>query len=93
MQATLPPITDSLEQAEQDIREHGICFVSGMLTPAQRPVPRREAGWYTRPIYRAQENWFLSLNPRILEGASDELLTLLGYKTDGLGKVNGRSPR
>ncbi len=49
-------------------------------------------GWYTRPIYRAQENWFLSLSPRILEGASDELLTLLGYKTEGMGKVNGRSP-
>ncbi|GAA4409136.1 phytanoyl-CoA dioxygenase family protein [Quisquiliibacterium transsilvanicum] len=48
--------------------------------------------WYTRPIYRTQENWFLSLNPRILEGASDELLTLLGYKTEGFGKVNGRSP-
>ncbi|MFT3801123.1 MAG: phytanoyl-CoA dioxygenase family protein [Burkholderiaceae bacterium] len=50
-------------------------------------------GWYTRPIYRAQENWFLSLNPRILEGASDTLLTLLGYKVEGLGKINGRSPR
>lgn len=48
--------------------------------------------WYTRPIYRTQENWFLSLNPRILEEASDDLLILLGYKTEGFGKVNGRSP-
>ena len=48
--------------------------------------------WYTRPIYRPQENWFLSLNPRILEGASEEMLVLLGYKTEGFGKVNGRSP-
>ena len=49
--------------------------------------------WYTRPIYRPQENWFLSLNPRILEGASDDMLVLLGYRTEGFGKVNGRSPR
>lgn len=50
-------------------------------------------GWYTRPIYRTQENWFLSLSPRVLEGASDDLLTLLAYRSEGSGLVNGRSPR
>lgn len=50
-------------------------------------------GWYSRPIYRTQENWFLSLNPCVLEGASDTLLTLLAYKTEGFGLVNGHSPR
>jgi ectoine hydroxylase-related dioxygenase (phytanoyl-CoA dioxygenase family) len=50
-------------------------------------------GWYTRPIYRTQENWFLSLDDRVVEDASDELLMLLGYKTQGLGLVYGRSPR
>ncbi len=50
-------------------------------------------GWYTRPIYRTQENWFLSLDKEVIETASDELLVLLGYKTQGLGLVYGQSPR
>ena len=49
-------------------------------------------GWYTRPIYRTQENWFLSLDPAVRQFASDELLVLLGYRTEGLGLVNGASP-
>jgi ectoine hydroxylase-related dioxygenase (phytanoyl-CoA dioxygenase family) len=49
-------------------------------------------GWYTKPIYRAQENWFLSLRPDIRQFASEEALTLLGYKAEGLGLVHGRSP-
>jgi Phytanoyl-CoA dioxygenase (PhyH) len=49
-------------------------------------------GWYTRPIYRTQENWFLALDPSIREAASDTLLQLLAYKTEGLGLVYGRSP-
>jgi ectoine hydroxylase-related dioxygenase (phytanoyl-CoA dioxygenase family) len=56
---------------------------------------RRRAGlfgWYTRPIYRTQENWFLSLAPSVRQFASDELLVLLGYRTEGLGLVNGTSP-
>lgn len=56
---------------------------------------QRRAGafsWYTRPIYRAQENWFLSLDPRVRQFASDEMLVLLGYKAEGLGLVNGTSP-
>jgi ectoine hydroxylase-related dioxygenase (phytanoyl-CoA dioxygenase family) len=49
--------------------------------------------WYSKPIYRTQENWFLSLSPWVLDGASDELLTLLAYRSAGFGLVNGRSPR
>ena len=49
--------------------------------------------WYSRPIYRTQENWFLSLSPWVLEGASDDLLTLLAWKSEGFGLVNGHSPR
>ena len=49
--------------------------------------------WYVKPIYRTQENWFLSLHDEVLEGASDNLLTLLGYRTEVLGTVYGRSPR
>ena len=49
-------------------------------------------GWYTRPIYRTQENWFLSLNPSVRQYATDDLLVLLGYRTEGLGLVNGASP-
>lgn len=50
-------------------------------------------GWFTKPIYRTQENWFLSLDQKIVDQASDELLVLLGYKTKGLGLVYGKSPR
>jgi len=49
-------------------------------------------GWYHRPIYRTQENWFLSLNPAVREFASEELLVLLAYKSEGFGLVYGRSP-
>ncbi|WP_084532230.1 phytanoyl-CoA dioxygenase family protein [Nocardia miyunensis] len=50
-------------------------------------------GWYTKPIYRTQENWFLALDPSVVQYASDELAELLGYKTMGFGLVNGKSPR
>ncbi len=50
-------------------------------------------GWYTSWIYRPQENWQLSLDPVVLQGCSDTMLELLGYRTVGLGVVNGRSPR
>ncbi len=64
-------------------------------TGANTSADRRRAGlfgWYTRPIYRTQENWFLSLDPSIRESASDTLLELLAYKTSGFGLVYGRSP-
>jgi ectoine hydroxylase-related dioxygenase (phytanoyl-CoA dioxygenase family) len=48
--------------------------------------------FYSTPIYRTQENWFLSLDPQVLEGASDTLLTLLAYKSVGFGLVYGQSP-
>jgi hypothetical protein len=49
--------------------------------------------WYTTPIYRPQENWFLSLGKDVTERASDDLLTLLAYKSQGFGLVYGQSPR
>jgi ectoine hydroxylase-related dioxygenase (phytanoyl-CoA dioxygenase family) len=64
-------------------------------TGSNRSAHSRAAlfGWYSRPIYRTQENWFLSLDDRVVEDASDDLLVLLGYKTQGFGLVYGRSPR
>jgi len=56
---------------------------------------QRRAGafaWYTKTIYRTQENWFLSLDPRVRQFASDEMLTLLAFKSEGFGLVNGASP-
>ncbi|MEW9853872.1 phytanoyl-CoA dioxygenase family protein [Novosphingobium sp. M1R2S20] len=47
--------------------------------------------WYSSPIYRSQENWFLSLRPEIRQFASEEVLILLGYKASGFGVVNGAS--
>ncbi len=64
-------------------------------TGFNRTTDQRRAGifgWYTRPIYRAQENWFLSLDPSVRQFASDTMLVLLGYRTEGLGLVNGASP-
>jgi ectoine hydroxylase-related dioxygenase (phytanoyl-CoA dioxygenase family) len=49
--------------------------------------------FYTTTIYRTQENWFLSLSPGVVGAASETLLTLLAYKTEGFGLVYGRSPR
>jgi ectoine hydroxylase-related dioxygenase (phytanoyl-CoA dioxygenase family) len=65
-------------------------------TGPNRTTDVRRAGvfaWYHRITYRTQENWFLSLDPSVAQFASDDLLTLLGYRTRGLGLVNGRSPR
>jgi ectoine hydroxylase-related dioxygenase (phytanoyl-CoA dioxygenase family) len=64
-------------------------------TGFNRTNSERRAGvfaWYTRPIYRTQENWFLSLRPEVRQFASEEMLVLLGYRTQGLGLVNGASP-
>lgn len=64
-------------------------------TGHNRTADQRRAGifgWYTRPIYRTQENWFLALDPSVWRNASDDLLVLLGYKAEGLGLVNGASP-
>lgn len=64
-------------------------------TGFNRTTDQRRAGvfgWYTRPIYRTQENWFLSLDPSVHQFASDEMLVLLGYRTEGLGLLNGVSP-
>lgn len=64
-------------------------------TGFNRTTDQRRAGifaWYTKPIYRTQENWFLSLDPSVRQFASDDLLVLLGYRTTGLGLVNGASP-
>jgi ectoine hydroxylase-related dioxygenase (phytanoyl-CoA dioxygenase family) len=64
-------------------------------TGHNRTKAGRRAGifaWYTRPIYRQQENWFLSLNPAVRQFASDTMLVLLGYRAEGLGLVNGKSP-
>ena len=64
-------------------------------TGSNRTTGARAAAfaWYTKPIYRTQENWFLALDDEVLESASDKLLTLLGYHAKGLGLVYGRSPR
>lgn len=48
--------------------------------------------WYTLPIYLPQENWFLSLNPAIRQFGSDTLLTLLGFRPQIVGRVNGLEP-
>jgi len=49
--------------------------------------------FYTTTTYRTQENWFLSLSPGVVNAASETLLTLLAYKSEGFGLVYGRSPR
>ncbi|MEA3020301.1 MAG: hypothetical protein QOI47_1825 [Actinomycetota bacterium] len=64
-------------------------------TGNNRTASERRAGvfaFYTMPIYRTQENWFLALDPSIRQFGSDNLLVLFGYRSEGLGLVNGASP-
>lgn len=69
-------------------------LVRGRLHGGERRNARGAGifAWYTRPIYRTQENWFLALDPSVRQFASDMMLELLGYRTAGLGLVNGASP-
>ena len=46
--------------------------------------------WYTLPVYLPQENWYLSLNPSVRQVGSETLQTLLGFRPQVLGRVNGR---
>ncbi|HKC52079.1 MAG TPA: hypothetical protein VKF60_14890 [Myxococcota bacterium] len=88
MSTGIPKPTRDLGQAEQDIRDAGVCMVvmEGRLWHKtgwnRTPDERRGAifACYTLPIYRTQENWFLSLDPTERLHASDTLPTLLGYK-------------
>jgi Phytanoyl-CoA dioxygenase (PhyH) len=53
----------------------------------------RRAGifaWYTLPIYMPQENWFLSLNPLVRQYGSETLQTLLGFRPQVMGRINGK---
>jgi ectoine hydroxylase-related dioxygenase (phytanoyl-CoA dioxygenase family) len=53
---------------------------------------QRRAGifsWYTLPIYLPQENWFLSVNPAVRQFGSETLQTLLGFRPQVLGRING----
>jgi ectoine hydroxylase-related dioxygenase (phytanoyl-CoA dioxygenase family) len=53
----------------------------------------RRAGifsWYTLPVFLPQENWYLSLNPAVRQVGSETLMTLLGFRPQVLGRVNGR---
>jgi ectoine hydroxylase-related dioxygenase (phytanoyl-CoA dioxygenase family) len=67
-------------------------------TGRNRTADQRRAGvfgWYVAPIYRTQENWFLSLNPLILQSRpSERLLRMLGYRVQGMffGHSNGYEP-
>jgi len=44
---------------------------------------------YTLPIFMPQDNWFLSLNPAVRQFGSENLLTLLGFRPQVMGRVNG----
>jgi len=49
--------------------------------------------FYSTPTYRTQENWFVTLSDEYLATVSDDVLTLLAYKSEGFGLAYGRSPR
>lgn len=73
-----------------------MCVMDGRLwhkTGSNTTNGQQRAGvfaWYTLPMYRPQENWFLSLDPRVLQSASPKLLQLLGFDRNGLGRINGQ---
>lgn len=63
---------------------------------ANTSADSRRAGvfpFYTTTVYRTQESWFLSLDPAVRRYASETLLTLLAYKSEGFGLVYGKSPQ
>jgi ectoine hydroxylase-related dioxygenase (phytanoyl-CoA dioxygenase family) len=94
----LPEPTDDVTAVPMEAPAGSVVVFESRLwhrTGFNRTADQRRAGifgWYTRPIYRTQENWFLALDPSVWRHASDDLLTLLGYKSEGLGLVNGASP-
>lgn len=94
----MPTASDAPESVPMEAPAGSLVVFDSRLwhqTGANRTADQRRAavfGWYTRPIYRQQENWYLSLSPAVRQFASDDLLVLLGYRTSGLGLVNGRSP-
>jgi Phytanoyl-CoA dioxygenase (PhyH) len=45
---------------------------------------------YTVPYLLPQENWPLSLNPAVRQFGSETLQTLLGFRPQVLGRINGR---
>ena len=75
-----------------------LCAFEGRLwhkTGVNVTRDERRAGvfaFYTPPIYRQQENWYLSLNAAVVQFASPTMLELLGYQTRGFGLVNGMPP-
>ena len=76
-----------------------MCVMEGRIwhrTGCNVTANERRAGifaWNVRKIYRTQENWFLSLNPLVRQGASEDLLWMLGYRLDTFfGHVNGYDP-
>lgn len=88
----------AIETVPGEVPEGSLIVFEGRLwhkTGINRTADQRRAGLfanYTKRIYRPQENWFLSLDPSIVQFASETMLTLLGYHTFGLGMVNGMSP-
>jgi ectoine hydroxylase-related dioxygenase (phytanoyl-CoA dioxygenase family) len=95
--APLPEEADAATVAIEAPAGSAMVFESRIWhkTGYNRTTNQTRAGifaWYTKPIYRPQENWFLSLKPEVRQFASDDALVLLGYKSEGLGLVHGASP-
>ena len=95
--APLPEEADTATVAIEASAGAAVVFESRVWhkTGHNRTADQTRAGvfaWYTQPIYRPQENWFLSLKPEVRQFASDDALVLLGYKSEGLGLVHGASP-
>lgn len=42
-------------------------------------------GFYQKPLYMPAENWYLQTKPEVIQHASEELLTLLGFRDPSLG--------
>ncbi|MET0587947.1 MAG: phytanoyl-CoA dioxygenase family protein [Novosphingobium sp.] len=69
------------------VMEGRLLHTNGVNTNGQR-----RAGifsWYTLPIYLPQENWFLSVNPAVRQFGSETLMTLMGFRPQVLGRING----
>lgn len=45
-------------------------------------------GFYQKPLYMPAENWVMQTKPEVVQRGSEELLTLMGFRTPSLGHAD-----
>ncbi len=45
-------------------------------------------GFYQKPLYMPAENWVMQTKPEVVQRGSEELLTLMGFRSPSLGHAD-----